>query len=91
VNTTPRRSLADVRTMSGRVSDAEKPQRRYLRLAVLELEKVRRLKERSRSAQRIGELDERLTDIARQQAGLLAETSPSAASPPSDSGFAIRY
>jgi hypothetical protein len=79
--------------MSGRVSEAEKSQRRYLRLAVLELEKVRRVKEKDRSSQRISELDQRLADIATEQALLLAETSPGVAPPPAPSspGFSIPY
>jgi len=93
MNTKPRRSLLDVRTLSGRVSDAEKPQRRYLRLAVLELEKVRRVKEKERAAGRIGDIDQRLTDIQSEQALLLAEMSPGKAPPPAptEAGFPAHY
>jgi len=93
MNTKPRRSLLDVRTLSGRVSDAEKPQRRYLRLAVLELEKVRRVKEKERAAGRIGDIDQRLADIQSEQALLLAETSPGKVPPPAptEAGFPVHY
>lgn len=93
VNTNCRRSLLDLRTLSGRVSDAEKPQRRYLRLAVLELEKVRRVKEKHRAAGRIGELDRRLADIETEQALLLAEMSPGETPPPAPAapGFCMPY
>jgi len=93
VNTKPRRSLLDVRTLSGRVSDAEKSQRRYLRLAVLELEKVRRVKEKDRASGRIGELDQRLTDIESEQVLLLAELSPGRAlqPAPTEAGFSVNY
>ena len=58
--------------MSERISDAENPQRKYLALAMLELEKSRRNKEKHSAAQRMANMDQRLADIAAEQSGLLA-------------------
>jgi hypothetical protein len=41
----PRRGAQDIRTMTEHISDVDNPQRKYLALAMLELEKARRLKE----------------------------------------------
>jgi hypothetical protein len=90
-----RKDLQGIRTLSDRVSDAEKPQRKFIRLAILELERVRRNKEKTRATQRVEELDRRLGEIAGEQAGLLDEvhlappTGPHV--PPTGGGFAISY
>ncbi len=68
----PRRGLQDIRTMSERISDTENPQRKYLALAMLELEKTRRNKEKRSSSQRVANIDQRLADIAADQTQLLA-------------------
>jgi hypothetical protein len=90
---TPRKGLHDLHTMSRRVSDAEKPQRRYIRMAILELEKVRRGKEKNRACRRIEEIDGRLAQIAAEQAQLLTqlppETTPRSAA--RQAGFTLNY
>jgi hypothetical protein len=88
-----RRTLHDLRTMGARVSDAEKPARRYIRLAILELEKVRRGKEKDRACRRIRDLDQRLREVAEEQAGLVGEVRPGAAVPPpvQQAGFTLNY
>ncbi len=68
----PSRGLQDIRTMSERTSDADNPQRKYLTLAMLELEKARRNKERQSASRRVDNIDRRLAEIERHQAGLLA-------------------
>ena len=68
----PNRGLQDIRTMSERISDVDNPQRKYLALAMLELERARRNKERSSATQRVASIDERLADITAEQAELLA-------------------
>jgi hypothetical protein len=68
----PRRGLQDIRTMTERISDAENPQRKYLALAMLELEKARRNKEKSSSSQRVASINQRLADITAEQTELLA-------------------
>ena len=47
----PGRGLQEIRTMSGRISDADNPQRKYLTLAMLALEKARRSKEKQSANQ----------------------------------------
>jgi hypothetical protein len=68
----PSRGLQDIRTMSERISDAENPQRKYLALAMLELEKARRVKEVRSCGQRVAGINQRLADIAAEQTLLLS-------------------
>jgi hypothetical protein len=68
----PHRGMQDIRTMSERISEADNPQRKYLALAMLELEKARRNKEKQSAAQRVAGIDSRLADITAEQAELLA-------------------
>lgn len=67
----PRRGIQDIRTMSERISDADNPQRKYLALAMLELEKARRNKEKRSANQRVASIDQRLADITAEQTKLL--------------------
>ncbi len=73
------KSLQDLRTLSGQITEAEEPQRRHARLAILELEKVRRNKELDRAMRQVQHLDRRLNEIMREQEQLLAETPPTIA------------
>jgi hypothetical protein len=68
----PSKGLQDIRTMSERTSDADNPQRKYLTLAMLELEKARRNKEKQSASQRVENIDRRVAEIEQQQVGLLA-------------------
>ena len=68
----PRRGIQDIRTMSERISDADNPQRKYLALAMLELERARRNKEKQSAGQRVANIDQRLADITAEQTELLA-------------------
>ncbi len=68
----PSKGLQDIRTMSERSSDADNPQRKYLTLAMLELEKARRNKEKQSANQRVESIDRRVAEIEQQQVGLLA-------------------
>ncbi|MGA2797966.1 MAG: hypothetical protein ABSE63_10325 [Thermoguttaceae bacterium] len=63
--------LRDIRTLSDRVSDAEKPQRKFIKLAILELEKVRRNKEKRKASEQMIHLDKRLAEIEHEQARLI--------------------
>ena len=71
-STTPQRGLQDIRTMSERISDVDNPQRKYLALAMLELERARRNKEKQAASQRVANIDQRMVEIAAAQADLLA-------------------
>jgi hypothetical protein len=64
-------TLQNIKTLSDRVSDAEKPQRKYIRLAILELEKVRRSKEKNKAREHMTNLDKRLEEIESEQARLI--------------------
>jgi hypothetical protein len=68
----PGRGLQEIRTMSGRISDADNPQRKYLTLAMLALEKARRSKEKQSASRRTVNIDQRLAEIAAEQLELLA-------------------
>ena len=68
----PTRGLQEIRTMSERISDADNPQRKYLALAMLELEKARRNKEKLSANQRAANIDQRMLDIVAAQVDLLA-------------------
>ena len=68
----PRRGIQDIRTMSERISDADNPQRKYLALAMLELERARRNKEKQSASQRVANIDQRLADITAEQTELLS-------------------
>ena len=68
----PRRGLQEIRTMSGRISDAENPQRKYLTMAMLALEKARRSKEKQSANRRAANIDQRLAEITAEQTELLA-------------------
>ncbi|MGD0517273.1 MAG: hypothetical protein ABSA26_07020 [Thermoguttaceae bacterium] len=63
--------LHDIRTLSDRVSDAEKPQRKFIKLAILELEKVRRNKEKRKASEQLLHLDKRLAEIEQEQGRLI--------------------
>ncbi|HLA85594.1 MAG TPA: hypothetical protein VJL29_12445 [Thermoguttaceae bacterium] len=66
------RGLQEIRTMSERISQTDNPQRKYLTLAMLELEKARRGKERISASQRVENIDRRVAEIQEEQACLLA-------------------
>ena len=68
----PRRGLQEIRTMSGRISDADNPQRKYLTMAMLALEKARRNKEKQSANRRVANIDQRMVEIVAEQADLLA-------------------
>ncbi len=65
------KNLQNIKTLSDRVSDAEKPQRKYIKLAILELEKVRRSKEINKAREQMINLDKRLAEIETEQARLM--------------------
>ena len=67
----PRRGVQDIRTMSERISETDNPQRKYLALAMLELERARRNKEKISASQRVANINQRLADITAEQTELL--------------------
>jgi predicted nucleic acid-binding Zn-ribbon protein len=97
------RGLQEIHTMSERISQTDNPQRKYLTLAMLELEKARRNKERISASQRVENIDRRVAEIQEEQASLLAvaeaelaEASPADGSDATDKseagqGFNLTY
>lgn len=71
-STVPRRGVQDIHTMSERISDADNPQRKYLALGMLELEKARRTKEKRTAIRRVANIDQRLAEITAAQRSLFA-------------------
>jgi len=58
--------------MSERISVVDNPQKKYLALAMLELERARRTKEKQSASQRVANIDQRLADITAEQTELLS-------------------
>ncbi len=65
------RGLKDIRTLSARVDPSALSYRGYLRIASLEMEKVRRGTERKSAAHRIEQIDARLGEIEKEKRELL--------------------
>jgi len=65
------RGLQDIRTLSGMVDQAAIPYRAYMRLSCLEMERLRRGKERESAMHRIGNIDARFGEIEVEKAALL--------------------
>ena len=101
-----RRGLQDIRTRSSLTGDAENPQRKFLRIASLELKKSLCGKVRDAARQRSEEMDRKIAELDGEKAQLLAsshaaapsETNPAATQRPTSdtgspqrSGFALRY
>ena len=67
----PRRSVQDIRTMTELASETKNPQRKFMKLAVLEMEKSRRGQEAQSAQERIDDIDNRLVEIEAEQSDLL--------------------
>jgi hypothetical protein len=65
------RGLQDIRTLSGKGSQALPPHKAYMKLACLEMEKVRRGEERSSALARVRNIDARFSDIDVEKEALL--------------------
>mgnify|MGYP001562226247 CR=1 FL=1 len=99
------KGLQSIRSMSDLVTETSNPQRKFLKLAVLAMEKVRRGKERASAKQRVENIDGRLVEIEAETKDLLqlcnasgssklsdAPTSPKKASPRRvRGGIKLRY
>ena len=65
------RGLQDIRTLSGKGSQALPPHKAYMRIACLEMEKARRGEERSNALARVRNIDARFSDIDVEKEALL--------------------
>ena len=63
--------MTDIRTMSDLVSETSNPQRKFLKLAMLSMEKTRRGKERESARKRVEDIDSRLSEIKDETEALL--------------------
>ncbi len=100
----PRKTMRDIRTLSGKVDRIANPYMAYMQITCLEMEKARKGREKASALQRVENLDGRLRDIETEKASLLralaergaagVETQAPAGRPaPSRSGrgFKLRY
>ena len=102
----PRKGLQDIRTRSSLASEAENPQRKFLRVASLELKKSLCSKVREAARKRSEEMDRKIAELDEEKAKLLAAsqvpeqgpTNPAAVPRPASDGgsqerrgFALRY
>ncbi len=98
---TSRRGLREIRTLSGSVHQVFLPHQLYLKLSSLEMEKVRRRKERKSTSQRMANIDARLKQIEAEKAALRQFLEPRNGGQPgsepkpaprqSTGGFKLRY
>jgi len=65
------RGLQDIRTLSGSVDQIAEPYRAYMRISCLEMEKVRRGKERESAMHRVNNIDTRFQEIEEEKELLL--------------------
>lgn len=72
ISTRPPRSLADIKTHSGRVSRDHQTYRDYFQVGALELERWRRNKEREVATIRVANINARIADIDKEKESLLA-------------------
>lgn len=94
-----RRSLRDIRTLSGRVDRVSLPYRAYLKISCLEMEKARKALEKASARQNIANIDARLSEIEAEKDALLKALGDLAAGPsrehkepqPRPGGFKIKY
>ena len=97
--TRPRRSLQNIRTLTGRVKKATLPHEAYLRISHIEMEKARKTQESEKARQLVADIAARLREIEAEKDDLLRavgerelEAGPNRAEPAKKSGgFKVRY
>lgn len=67
------RSVSDIRTLTGRAHSSNIPYMRFMKLSCLEMEKLRRGKERASAMHRVNAIDARFREIEIEKASLLEE------------------
>ena len=75
----PRRTLRDIRTLTGRVDRIANPYMAYMQITCLEMEKARKGRERASALARLGILDARLREIEGEKATLIRALAESGA------------
>ena len=67
----PRRSLQDIRTLTGKVRKATLPHEAYLRISHIEMEKARKTLESEKARQMMADIAARLAEIEAEKDSLL--------------------
>lgn len=67
----PRKTMRDIRTLSGKVDRIANPHMAYMQITCLEMEKARKGRERASALQRVESIDGRLREIEAEKAALL--------------------
>jgi len=67
----PHRGLTDIRTMSDLTTETSNPQRKFLKLAMLAMERIRRGKEKASARHRIEDIDARFAEIEAETKSLM--------------------
>jgi len=67
----PRRTMRDIRTLSGKVDRIANPYMAYMQITCLEMEKARKGREKASALQRVESLNGRLRDIEAEKATLV--------------------
>ncbi len=86
----PHRGLHDIRTRGSLASNAENPQRRFLRVASIELKKTLCRRVRDAARKRAEEMDAQIAELEQEKTRLLAAGADSP-EPGLRSGFALKY
>jgi hypothetical protein len=82
----PRKGLQDIRTRSSLTSEAENPQRKFLRVASLELKKSLCRKVRDAARKRSEEMDRKIAELDGEKAQLLVPDPAAAGQPAGETG-----
>jgi hypothetical protein len=67
----PRKTMRDIKTLSGRVDRIANPYMAYMQVTCLEMEKVRKGHERASALQRLESLNARICEIDSEKAAIL--------------------
>jgi hypothetical protein len=78
------RGLQNIRTYSGRVGQTFLPHRAHMKLACLEMEKVRRGEERKSAMKRVRDINTRFLEIEQEKSALLQRMDKTDSSEPVD-------
>ncbi len=82
----PRRTMRDIKTLSGKVDRIANPYMAYMQITCLEMEKARKGRERASARQRLETLEARLQEIEVEKASLLRALSEHGAHPAPGTG-----
>ena len=77
----PRKTMRDIKTLSGRVDRIASPYMAYMQITCLEMERARKGRERASAIQRVENLDARLREIDTEKSALLRALATYGAAP----------